>query len=536
MFLIFLYSFINGYIFRYNSPVTFRFYEFCALPIAYVFFRILESKLSVLSLFAVVSGGLLQIVYGKLQLYGYFPSLHSSFPITGSFFNPGPYSGYLALVFPAAMGLALYGKELLGKSYLKWEYWLKNLGLAVCAGILLVLPATQSRAAWLAVLFSSLLLLFYRYQWYDRFRKLTESKLKRIVSVVIILILLVGISTLIYQLKKDSADGRVLIWKASWGMVVDNPIFGLGYEGFLSRYMDSQAKYFQINPNDQSIPLADNVVYAFNEGLLLLVEQGFIGLVLVGLLIFQLFNFRKRIDRPEVMIAQAGILSLLIFGMFSYPSHILPIKLCGLLYLTFISRHSEPRFSMGVQFRQPILRWGMIPILLLFIGLAGIRFYNVYEKTKIWKEALTMYNNGLYKEANFKFKEVYPYFERDGNFLTNYGKSLSNEGNHGKAILILEEGKRYGGSTIIQTALGDSYKAIGMYMEAEESYLLGVDMLPDRFYAKFLLAKLYMETGQVEKFKVTARTLINKEPKVFSQATVEIKSELRKMMQQIEQI
>ncbi|WP_162633101.1 hypothetical protein [Echinicola strongylocentroti] len=51
-----------------------------------------------------VLGGLAQVIYGELQLYGIYPSLHSGFPVTGSFFNPGPYSGYLSVVFPVAFG------------------------------------------------------------------------------------------------------------------------------------------------------------------------------------------------------------------------------------------------------------------------------------------------------------------------------------------------------------------------------------------------------------------------------------------------
>lgn len=40
-------------------------------------------------------------------------SNHSLFAVTGSFFNPGPYSGYLAMVFPICLNewLALKAKK-----------------------------------------------------------------------------------------------------------------------------------------------------------------------------------------------------------------------------------------------------------------------------------------------------------------------------------------------------------------------------------------------------------------------------------------
>jgi hypothetical protein len=47
--------------------------------------------------------GLVEAVWGLMQLYGFTYSQHHLFKITGSFFNPGPYSGWLAMVFPMAL-------------------------------------------------------------------------------------------------------------------------------------------------------------------------------------------------------------------------------------------------------------------------------------------------------------------------------------------------------------------------------------------------------------------------------------------------
>ena len=40
-----------------------------------------------------------EAIYGLRQLYGFTSSHHSLYSLTGSFFNPGPYSGYLARYF-----------------------------------------------------------------------------------------------------------------------------------------------------------------------------------------------------------------------------------------------------------------------------------------------------------------------------------------------------------------------------------------------------------------------------------------------------
>ena len=56
-----------------------------------------------LSCFIIIITGLAEAVWGLMQLYGILPSQHNLFKITGSFFNPGPYAGYLAVVFPLAL-------------------------------------------------------------------------------------------------------------------------------------------------------------------------------------------------------------------------------------------------------------------------------------------------------------------------------------------------------------------------------------------------------------------------------------------------
>ena len=42
-----------------------------------------------------MAAGTVEAVWGLLQVYGYEPSKHSLYALTGSFYNPGPYSGFL---------------------------------------------------------------------------------------------------------------------------------------------------------------------------------------------------------------------------------------------------------------------------------------------------------------------------------------------------------------------------------------------------------------------------------------------------------
>ena len=49
--------------------------------------------------------GIVEAIGGLGQLYGVVLSHHSQYLLTGSFYNPGPYSGFLAMIFPIAFVL-----------------------------------------------------------------------------------------------------------------------------------------------------------------------------------------------------------------------------------------------------------------------------------------------------------------------------------------------------------------------------------------------------------------------------------------------
>ena len=44
-----------------------------------------------------------EAILGFRQLYGFSVSNHSLYTLTGSFYNPGPYMGYLAMVLPVCV-------------------------------------------------------------------------------------------------------------------------------------------------------------------------------------------------------------------------------------------------------------------------------------------------------------------------------------------------------------------------------------------------------------------------------------------------
>ena len=121
-------------------------------------------------LFTILLCGLVEAVWGLGQLYDFFPSKHHLFKTTGSFFNPGPYGGFIALMFPLALHYWI--------AFRKQNKILEYLFLAIGVILLLVFPATLSRTAWIAAIIGCILVLFLIQALFkaERFQKATSPK------------------------------------------------------------------------------------------------------------------------------------------------------------------------------------------------------------------------------------------------------------------------------------------------------------------------------------------------------------------------
>ena len=100
---------------------------------------------------------LYEIVYGIMQIYNVTYVRHRIYPLTGTFFNPGPYAGWLAAILPLCIYYTFYFQKkkainkLYGGGYI----------IVSCTTLLIIclLPATMSRTAWCAAIISSIFVL-----------------------------------------------------------------------------------------------------------------------------------------------------------------------------------------------------------------------------------------------------------------------------------------------------------------------------------------------------------------------------------------
>ena len=408
-----------------------------------------------------ITAGALEAVWGLLQVYGYEPSNHSLYALTGSFYNPGPYSGFLAMCLPVALHEWLEGKRI-GK----------HLALVALMLMLVVLPSGMSRSAWLAALVASgyVLGMHYRDRLYRYWKLFCMGGL---------LLILLGVGA--YHWKKDSADGRLLMWKIAFTEV---PVtIGVGWENVAGAYGLAQERYFASGkgtPQEEHVAGAPE--YVFNEYLQVGIAWGFPVMFAILLMVIILFGWGHR-DRQFGVCG--GLFSLAIFAFASYPFQFLEFILAFLALLV----------SCAMGYRKD---WVRVLTLVLGIGL------------------------GIYAVGHRPTKNARRMFEQ--------AHALHKAGQWQESIELLEETMKVSSDAMVLNIIGKNYQALGQPYLAESWFIRSTHRLPNRIYPYYLLAKLYAEHPKYfprEKLEWAVRMVLEKEAKVESTAIKQMREEVK---------
>ncbi|WP_302030121.1 O-antigen ligase family protein [Bacteroides caecimuris] len=461
----------------------------------------------------IILGGM-EAVWGLRQIYGLAVSNHSLYALTGSFYNPGPYSGYLAMIFPLCLYEWLNLKEKTGRTWAEQGKYYIALGVMLL--ILCVLPAGMSRSAWIAAAISATWVYGMHASWGSKLKEFGRKYKKRVVLACIagsVIIIVAGYA--LFQLKATSANGRLFMWKISSMAIAESPVIGHGTESFVSAYGRAQEDYFANGEYSETEELvAGSPEYAFNEYLQVAVEYGIPFLLAVSLVI--VFCFWKGSSEGRIGIC-GGVISFLVFSFSSYPMQI-------------------PGFAVTFYLLLAACAIGRSKVILfLFISMMALlgTYYwknNQYAACKDWYRSKMLYNIGAYQSAKEDYGKLYPELANRGAFLFEYGYSLHKLKEYDNSTRILEEAMAHSNDPMILNIIGKNYQALGEYKKAEEYLIRSTHRLPGRIYPYYLLAKLYAEPEcrQPEKLKYVIEVVLTKEPKVQSTAVKEMREEIKK--------
>lgn len=456
--------------------------------------------------------GMAEAVWGIRQLHGGTWSNHAFFRLTGSFFNPGPYSGYIAMVLPLCLWTAL-----------RFEKMAQYAGWAGVGLILVVLPAGMSRSAWMtAAVACGWVYWTERIGWertkafYNRYWKAT------IPLVAASLLLLACAAAGLYGMKRDSADGRLLMWKVTARAIAEHPLKGTGIGGFPAAYAEAQAEYFdEGKASGQEQRVAGCPEYAFNEYLQIGLEQGLGGLAVFLLWVGCLVRDGIR-HRQEG--AAGGVIALAVFALSSYPLQ-LPSFWVALVFLGAICATGGDASSR---------RKGHLLAVVLLSAASLVLFARQgkqYDAYRQWSRIQTLYNSKAYGSVVEEYVALHDRLGHKPEFLFEEAQCLGKTGQYEEAIHVLERAERLSGDPMIRYIAARNRQSLGDCRGAEEELLRAIRILPERIYPYYLLAKLYADPAcpEPKKFRKAARIVLTKEPKVESTAIREMREEIERI-------
>lgn len=375
------------------------------------------------------------------------------------------------------------------------------------AFVLLLLPATWSRAALVSVGIVTLWLYrqkYWKYRW-------------------IVWIGVMVLATGFYFAKQGSADGRMLTWTASLTAWWHKLWLGVGMGGFRAACADGIAELYREHPTSGLFTSGGVTDFAFNDLLNVLVEQGLVGAVLcVVTAVWVLFGLYKQ-SLPLFY----GLLSLFIFSMFSYPFELLPYQIILVLLSAFAASHVD------MDKENTHRKLGRVMLLLVLVPIAFFVAKEIQRRHETDKEVKMF--SGMHHEAFINdYYELMPMEMDNVSFLFDFGKTLREAKRYNDSNAVLRQGIQVSSDPMFWVLIGNNYRDMQCYQEAEEAYQKAFAIMPNRLYPLYQLMGLYEETGDVEALRRTAREIMALQPKIKSPATEAMADSARRKVIELE--
>ena len=437
---------------------------------------ITRAILVALLLSAVYQGGV-----GVLQLLGFVPSGNRLYPFTGTFYNPGPFACFLAMILPKAVSF----------THFRCKYgYLQSCGVWLAWTVMtldaLLLPASMSRTAWAAGIVGMSIAAIPKLLSLKRLQPATGGLWIKAGVVTASIAVVLTMSVGAYHLKQGSADGRLLMWKVAVSAVSPNPLEGTGWQNVAGTYGEAQERYFasgMASPNE--ILVADAPEYVFNEYLQIAIAYGWGWSMLMVIILAAAFLSALRSGSYGVA---GGVAACAVVMTASYPFQFpISILTIGVICIAAFISGSPCASSFN-------------PIMIV-LTIAGIPFLiadcKKFDQNIPFQTGLALHKRGEWMESNKVMTGLLP---------------------HSSDPMPLN-------------IIGKNYTELNMRDSAEYYLRRSTLRCPNRLYPHYLLMKLYLrEPADSTAARREAKILLSTKEKVPSPAVEEMRKEAVKLI------
>jgi O-antigen polymerase len=413
-----------------------------------------------------------------LQKAGVLKSFNPAIEVTGVFFHSAPLGIFLGIVLPIAFSCWL---QSFSPNEISINSFLKYLSFATVCAIILVLPATHSRAAMLGTFFSIIFVV-------SKAIVNAWQRLRTILKIgagILAIILTTAVLIKAYDVRPESIRGRLLVWKVSIEMIKAKPLTGWGLDQFKTNYPEYQEQYFKNKKAALSeIVFADEVSSPFNEILQFFIETGFVGFLLFITLVYSVFRRAKGSIYSKA--AKAALVCFLISSIFSYPFSLAELTIYFFILLALAHSSSDNNQFLFLRSKG---RWIYTSVIIFFGGILLLQFSTNIKQLygrRYWRNALTANSKFV---AESYFEKAYPVFSANDRFLSDFGIWLSEKGDiiRSNNLLSKIKGKTYRDLL----TLGMNYQREGREKTAISYYYQAHYLLPNQLLPLYFLMIIY---------------------------------------------
>lgn len=457
-----------------------------------------------------------QILFGGVYQTNNFNSIEH---IHGTFFNSGLLAGFISLSIISLVNLlrANFKKE-------DFRYSRQILYIVVLIIQIYIMLRLTSRAALIASACGVIVILHSLFPPKSQtLFFLIKSKSK---ILIFITIMFVVTGYYLYQLKPQSADGRILVWMSSIEMIKDKPILGFGVGSFRQNYMNYQAQYLATTSNEQFKNLASDTSIAFNEPLKVLAEQGIIGIIILVMLLVSVFRTKNVKFRQEIISLKALLCTMLVFGLFSYPTESILFQIVFFFIIVQLSGLADNQHIADFKVKKYMAIALALLAIIVYIPV-GSSVFTYMDSCKKLDKIISC--NVIDKQIIFRLQELYPRLSTTNEYLSYYGQALNRLREYEQAIPVLEQQGRCFPSSRQRVELGIALHGRGYYDEANEKWIEASKMVPALIKPHYLLAKSYFLQGKKELGCQQAKIVLTKKPKVNTPEIYYMKQEIKKI-------
>jgi len=135
------------------------------------------------------------------------------------------------------------------------------------------------------------------------------------------------------------------------------------------------------------------------------------------------------------------------------------------------------------------------------------------------------------KDVVEEYRNIYPLLSDQIQFLFEYAQCLNKSKQYEESNEVLEKAVKISCDPMLYNVMGKNFHALKQYSEAEKCFVKSSNIVPNRIYPYYLLALMYVDTGEIEKAKEMAQIVLTKEPKVQSTAVKEMRIEMKKLLE-----